>query len=180
MKVDPKRTISAGKVEIGAFRTYPETYNAKDSETEYQSIPADKIEDFGVHCKRYYPLDISYYKSKTDNELLNVLWKKYWVNSMAASPLLANEEYLTKRIQDVSKKLEKLGEVISFPKSDFSVFHSRKLKRDAFEKVTYEKVEMNSTDSNVLCQCAKDSSKVSIETMIGLLSQSIKEDIFHK
>jgi len=48
--VDPDRTISAGKVEIGAFRTYPEDYkppNAKDS--EYQTIPLSKIEDFGAH-----------------------------------------------------------------------------------------------------------------------------------
>lgn len=52
--MDPTRTMSAGKVEIGAFRTYPADYKAPDdAPSEYQSIPLAKIEDFGVHCKAY-------------------------------------------------------------------------------------------------------------------------------
>lgn len=48
------RTISAGKVNIGVFRTYPKGYKAPDeAQSEYQSIPLSKIEDFGVHCKKY-------------------------------------------------------------------------------------------------------------------------------
>lgn len=51
--IDPTRTVSAGKVEIGAFRTYPEGYKpADDPISEYQTIPLNKIEDFGVHCKQ--------------------------------------------------------------------------------------------------------------------------------
>lgn len=41
------------QVEIGAFRTYPEGYKPPDElPSEYQSIPLNKIEDFGVHCKQ--------------------------------------------------------------------------------------------------------------------------------
>mgnify|MGYP003684927323 FL=1 len=48
--VDPVRTCSTGKVEIGAFRTYPEGYKPPDEgPADYQSIPLGKIEDFGVH-----------------------------------------------------------------------------------------------------------------------------------
>ena len=51
--IDPTRTVSAGKVEIGAFRTYPEGYKPSDEPvSEYQTIPLNKIEDFGVHCKQ--------------------------------------------------------------------------------------------------------------------------------
>ena len=51
--IDPTRTVSAGKVEIEAFRTYPEGYKpADDPISEYQTIPLNKIEDFGVHCKQ--------------------------------------------------------------------------------------------------------------------------------
>lgn len=51
--IDPTRTVSAGKVEIGAFRTYPEGYKPPDEPvSEYQTIPLNKIEDFGVHCKQ--------------------------------------------------------------------------------------------------------------------------------
>ena len=51
--IDPTRTVSAGKVEIGAFRTYPQGYKPPDEPpSEYQTIPLNKIEDFGVHCKQ--------------------------------------------------------------------------------------------------------------------------------
>lgn len=122
LKVDPTRTISAGKVEIGAFRTYPAGYKAPDDgPSEYQTIPISKIEDFGVHCKqyvlfifiyillnslyflsnfcsiaflltfylRYYPLEISYFKSSLDSALLGKLWNKYWVNTLSSSPMFA-------------------------------------------------------------------------------------------
>lgn len=38
---------------------------------------------------RYYPLEISYFKSSTDSALLNLLWNKYWVNTLSSNPLLA-------------------------------------------------------------------------------------------
>ncbi|KAL7199495.1 hypothetical protein ACSBR2_021721 [Camellia fascicularis] len=51
--IDPTRTVSAGKVEIGAFRTYPEGYKLADEPiSEYQTIPLNKIEDFGVHSEK--------------------------------------------------------------------------------------------------------------------------------
>lgn len=50
--VDPIRTSAAGRVEIGAFRTLPESCIVDERGGEYQTIPLDKIEDFGVHCKR--------------------------------------------------------------------------------------------------------------------------------
>lgn len=53
LQVDPIRTMSAGKVDLGAFRTYPKGYKpADEGPSEYQSIPLNKIEDFGVHCKQ--------------------------------------------------------------------------------------------------------------------------------
>ncbi|CAI7838688.1 unnamed protein product [Closterium sp. NIES-53] len=51
--IDPTRTVPVGKVEIGAFRTYPKGYKPPDEPpSEYQTIPLNKIEDFGVHCKQ--------------------------------------------------------------------------------------------------------------------------------
>ena len=89
-KIDPNRTISAGKVDIGAFRTYPENYTPPDAGTsEYQSIPLSKIEDFGVHANQYYPLEVQIFKSSLDAELLGLLWNKYWVNTLSQSPLIS-------------------------------------------------------------------------------------------
>lgn len=48
--IDPIRTLTHSKVEIGAFRTYPNNYNIPgEIAIEEQIIPFDKIEDFGVN-----------------------------------------------------------------------------------------------------------------------------------
>lgn len=92
-QIDPNRTVSAGRVDIGAFRTYPEGYTPPSSSggggDEYQSIPLSKIEDFGVHANQYYPLDVQIFKSSLDEELLGLLWNKYWVNTLSQSPLIS-------------------------------------------------------------------------------------------
>src|SRR5277367_194206 len=66
--IDPDRTISAGKVEIGAFRTYPEgvTGDTAAASDGYQTIPLGKVEDFGAHSSRYYSLEVSHFKSTLD------------------------------------------------------------------------------------------------------------------
>jgi len=91
LQIDPNRTISAGKVDIGAFRTYPEDYKPPSSAggSEYQSIPLSKIEDFGVHANSYYQLEVSIFKSSLDDKLLGLLWNKYWVNTLSQSPLIS-------------------------------------------------------------------------------------------
>ncbi len=105
--VDPIRTISAGKVNLGAFRTYPKGYKPPDEgPAEYQTIPLNKIEDFGVHCKSYYSLEVQYFKSPMDKRLLDSLWNHYWVNTLSSSPLLSNAEYTTGQINDLADKLE--------------------------------------------------------------------------
>jgi COP9 signalosome complex subunit 5 len=89
-QIDPNRTISAGRVDIGAFRTYPAGYSPPNaSASEYQSIPLHKIEDFGVHANQYYSLDVQIFKSSMDTELLSLLWNKYWVNTLSQSPLIS-------------------------------------------------------------------------------------------
>ncbi|KAE8807232.1 COP9 signalosome complex subunit 5b [Hordeum vulgare] len=105
--IDPTRTVFAGKVDTGAFRTYPKDYKPPDEPvSEYQTIPLNKIEDFGVHCKQYYSLDITYFKSSLDSHLLDLLWNKYWVNTLSSSPLLGNRDYVAGEIFDLADTLE--------------------------------------------------------------------------
>lgn len=111
--IDPNRTISSAKVDIGAFRTFPEGYTPPSSnaiagnkgEGEYQSIPLNKIEDFGVHASQYYPLEIEHFKSSLDAKLLDLLWNKYWQNTLSQSPLVTNRAYTTEQIRDLADKL---------------------------------------------------------------------------
>ncbi|EDN09267.1 COP9 signalosome complex subunit [Histoplasma capsulatum] len=109
--IDPDRTISAGKVEIGAFRTFPKDYtppkNEHDDDDEYQSIPLHKVEDFGAHAAQYYSLEVSHFKSTLDTKILSLLWNKYWVATISQSPLFTNREYGSKQIHDLGQKMKK-------------------------------------------------------------------------
>lgn len=117
--IDPDRTVSAGKVEIGAFRTYPEAYIENQAKTTggkqggggtdsdgFQTIPLGKIEDFGAHAAHYYSLEVSHYKSSLDSKLLEALWNKYWVQTLSSSPLISNRDYGTKQISDLARKVQ--------------------------------------------------------------------------
>ena len=111
--IDPHRTISAGKVEIGAFRTYPEGYKpegAESSDTGLAAVPTAKAADFGAHANRYYALEVSHYKSTLDSKILEQLWNKYWVQTLSSSPLFTNREYVTSQIADLAVKTRMLHE----------------------------------------------------------------------
>lgn len=49
----------------------------------------DKIEDFGVHANAYYPLKVEVYKTKLDEQLLDLLWNKYWVATLSQSLIVS-------------------------------------------------------------------------------------------
>lgn len=162
--IDPTRTVSAGKVEIGAFRTYPQGYKPPDEPvSEYQTIPLNKIEDFGVHCKHYYALDITYFKSSLDSHLLDLLWNKYWVNTLSSSPLLGNRDYVAGQISDLAEKLEQ---------AESQLAHSRV---GSFLVPPQRKKE----EESQLAKITKDSSKITVEQVHGLMSQVIKDILFN-
>ena len=87
--------------------------------SEYQTIPMNKIEDFGVHCKSYYPLDISFFKSSLDAHLLDLLWHKYWVNTLSSSPLVTTRHLAAGQFRDVGEPPSTVrGHVDSLPVRD--------------------------------------------------------------
>ncbi|XP_059611862.1 COP9 signalosome complex subunit 5 [Phlebotomus argentipes] len=161
--IDHVKTISAGKVCLGAFRTYPKGYKPPNEEpSEYQTIPLNKIEDFGVHCKQYYSLEVSYFKSALDRKLLDSLWNKYWVNTLGSSGLLSNSDYTTGQIFDLSEKLEQSE--ASLGRSPFVVTGS-----DPHEKRTEDR----------LSKATRDCSRSSIELIHGLMAQIAKDKLFN-
>ncbi|XP_074276427.1 COP9 signalosome complex subunit 5-like [Silene latifolia] len=162
--IDPTRTVSAGKVEIGAFRTYPEGYKPPDEPiSEYQTIPLNKIEDFGVHCKQYYSLDITYFKSSLDCHLLDLLWNKYWVNTLSSSPLLGNGDYIAGQISDLAEKLEQAENQLAHSRFGSIVAPSQKKKEE----------------EPALAKITRDSTKITVEQVHGLMSQVIKDVLFN-
>lgn len=42
-----------------------------------------------MHANAYYPLKVEVYKTKLDEQLLDLLWNKYWVATLSSSLLLS-------------------------------------------------------------------------------------------
>ncbi|KAJ1950043.1 COP9 signalosome catalytic subunit rri1 [Linderina macrospora] len=106
--VDPKRTMSAGKVDLGAFRTFPDNHQAAGTTGaggNQGNVPLNKIEDFGVHSDKYYSLEVSYFKSSMDQQLMERLWRKHWINTLSQSPLITNNEYTSQKVKDLAEKI---------------------------------------------------------------------------
>lgn len=159
--IDPDRTISAGKVDIGAFRTFPSDYKPPSGELddEYQTIPLAKMEDFGAHASRYYSLEVTSYKSTLDTHLLELLWNKYWVSTLSQSPLLTNRDYSTKQMLDLSQKIQDAERTLHANSRGGG--QSRSSGKDAqLEKIV------------------KDSDKITSEEVTGLLAGEVKVKLF--
>jgi COP9 signalosome complex subunit 5 len=167
--VDPTRTISAGKVEIGAFRAYPAGYKpADEGPNMYQTIPLNKIEDFGVHCKSYYSLDITCFKSSLDSRLLHLLWNKYWVSTLSSSPLIANAAYAAGQLGDLADKLEQVEQQVVHGHHSF---HDKGPARSGGAG--------GAKEEGPLAKVARDGAKLSAEQLHGLMGQWVKEVLFN-
>jgi COP9 signalosome complex subunit 5 len=162
--IDPDRTVSAGKVEIGAFRTFPENHKP-DSTTDsegFQTIPMEKIQDFGAHADRYYELDVSHYKSSLDTKLLAALWNKYWIGTLSSSPLLTNRDFGTRQIKDLAYKIQDTNLQQSV-RGGGGGLHASSRYFDKDQKL--EKI-------------MKASNKIEVEERAGIIAAQVKEKVF--
>lgn len=206
--IDPVRTVSAGKVEVGAFRTFPEGYKQTQSSSSssssqsvsmdgYQSIPMDKIEDFGVYHDQYYSLEIEFFKSSSDTSLLNLLWNKYWINILSSSPLVRNRFYTNQQISDLAKKMDKAeSEIGRGGANRFSVVSSSSSGGAAALLANDNNSAASSTSSGgsgqssatskvttketELSRIHKDSVKLTIEVLTGVVTQVTKDALFNQ
>ena len=187
--IDPVRTCAAGKVEIGAFRTYPQGYKgATGGDPEngggagggggggggYQTIPMDKIEDFGVHANQYYRLDVSFFKSRLDAEMLDVLWNKYWVNTLSSSPARANRAFVATQIEDLARKMTHAE---SHPGGTTA---GRGGMGGLFIRGGGAGAARRAMEENALGKIAADGAKVTIEHAKGAATQAIKDAVFNR
>jgi COP9 signalosome complex subunit 5 len=103
--IDPHRTVSSGKVDIGAFRTFPPDYKGDTKGTGGGgSVPLYKADEFGAHADKYYPLEVEHFKSTLDDRLLESLWNRYWVQTLSQNPLLTNRDYAARQMGDLAGK----------------------------------------------------------------------------
>lgn len=164
--IDPDRTINAGKVEIGAFRTYPANHKADPAEStsdDFQAVPLAKAAEFGAHASRYYSLEVSHFKSSLDTHLLELLWHKYWVQTLSQSPLLTNRDYGNKQMIDLSSKIREATGQLSRNRSAQGIVMS--YSRQSADK-TLEKV-------------AQDANLIATKERSGLIATQVKAKIFN-
>ncbi|UZJ53565.1 hypothetical protein CBS101457_002885 [Exobasidium rhododendri] len=186
--IDPNRTISAGRVDIGAFRTFPPDYKPPNAgPSEYQTIPLNKIEDFGAHADSYYPLKVEHFKSSLDTQLLDMLWNKYWASTLAQSPVVLNRSYTVGQLDDLAEKLRRSEGSVARkgPLSQGGNGVDRELggvERESKEqKVNRLISEMHAREVDTpLAKAASDSTKISLEAHNGLISQVLKDALFNR
>ena len=172
--IDPDRTVSAGKVEIGAFRTYSDGQTPKDKQftdgsDEYQAIPQDKIEDFGVHANSYYALEVSHYKSTLDNYLLGLLWNKYWTSTLSQTPLFTNRDYVNKQIADHALKIRE---------ATGKQRHGASIARRGQELAGTGDKNFKVVRDGALEQMVRGGNKIATEELAGLLANEVKQKLF--
>ncbi|EXJ78592.1 COP9 signalosome complex subunit 5 [Capronia coronata CBS 617.96] len=172
--IDPDRTVSAGKVEIGAFRTYPEGQRPKDKQftddsDEFQAIPTGKIEDFGAHANSYYALEVTHYKSTLDTHLLGLLWNKYWTSTLSQSPLFTNRDYVNKQITDHAVKIK---EAAKKQRTNATVGRRTQELAGAGDQ------NIRVVRDGSLEQIVRGGNKISSEEVAGLLASEVKKKLF--
>lgn len=104
--IDPYRTLSNRKVDIGCFMCFQNENNALSSSNFLESIPLYKSEDYGVHANKYYRLEHSYFQSNFDAQIIKLIYKNYWVDTLSANKLLTNEDFYGSQVEDMSQKVK--------------------------------------------------------------------------
>ncbi|KAL6451819.1 JAB1 COP9 signalosome complex subunit 5 [Candida maltosa Xu316] len=166
--VDPVRTLKSGKVDIGAFRTYPAGYNSTSGNIggggkKVGNLPKSKVKDFGSHSDKYYSLDIEIYASKFDEKVISLLkeedslsWMK---NLLSNSPgdevfgikskdiksieLIKNYELIQENGEDDEYNLFNLIELLkkqNEPKTNMINRLNNKKFESNFENILYKKM----------------------------------------
>ena len=120
--IDPIKTCMTGKVDVGAFRTYPEGKAPKQTKSSnlQDGIPEDKIKDFGAWHTEYYALEISYFVSSVDLPIIESCCNRFWIGSLKDDQMANNKKYLTDKLHDVANKSKGIARVLSGPGTDCS------------------------------------------------------------
>jgi COP9 signalosome complex subunit 5 len=117
--------------------------------------------------RRYYQLDVSFFKSSTDASLLALLWNKYWISTLSSSTLITNSGYLESQVRDLADKLEQAEGTLVNSRSAMYLGGSS------------AKGGAAKSEESQLSKICRDSSKLTRDHVQGLMSQIIKNTAFN-
>lgn len=103
--VDPYRTKSNKKIEFGCFRCYQKEETNRLQQT-FDSIPLKRAEEFGIHQSKYYRIPHEFFQSNFESQIIKLIYKNYWMETLCANALLVNDEFYKEKLNDVKSNLE--------------------------------------------------------------------------
>lgn len=150
--IDPIKTVTTGKVDIGAFRTLPDNVKVKSSnQSSRHGIPLEKSEDFGAHADLYYSLDVSCFRSPRDEEIIQKFWGNYWIATLLSNQAIENQEYEVKRMQDLNAKLKLCHKTVENISSGLDAPYTKHDQSDATQReAMYDAASINSSEKTDL------------------------------
>lgn len=73
------------------------------------SIPEEKIKDYGAHYKEYYPLETEYFMNAKDAEIVECGFNNFWKTVIESDRLIDNRDDYYKTLGEACKKCQKLN-----------------------------------------------------------------------
>nr|CCA18128.1 COP9 signalosome complex subunit 5 putative [Albugo laibachii Nc14] len=110
--IDPLRSLSKKRPEMGAFRVYPPEYLAPVDETPDGRIVSDdasRIERWGSCWNRYYELQVDHFISSLGSQIVQVLTEEVlWMRTLSTNKMqeTENRDRFSERIQMLANKLD--------------------------------------------------------------------------
>jgi COP9 signalosome complex subunit 5 len=102
--VDPISTVVTGKVQLGAYITYP-----PDSKRDSEVPPPDLIQKYGSAAYKYYELELMYYRTPLDTVVLSDIITKSYGQAISCSPLRLNANFVGEKVMEAGLKLKRLA-----------------------------------------------------------------------
>ena len=102
--VDPYRTKSKKKIDLGCFMMYSNE-NGNRKAQEFDSIPLNRAEEFGVHQRKYYRMPHTFFQSQFESNMIKLMYKNYWVDTLCSNALLVNDEFFKETVEDLAAKM---------------------------------------------------------------------------
>ena len=96
--VDPYRTKSKKKIDLGCFMMYTKEDSNKKIQN-FDSVPLNKAEEFGVHQNKYYRMPHEFFQSKFEGEMIKTMYNDYWVDTLYSNALLINDEFFKEMLK---------------------------------------------------------------------------------
>ena len=103
--VDPYRTKSKKKIDLGCFMMYTNEGVTRKLQ-EFDSIPLNRAEEFGVHQTKYYRLPHHFFQSNFESNVVKLIYKNYWVDTLCSNALLVNDDFFKETVDDMKAKMK--------------------------------------------------------------------------